>query len=293
MAKRTAKKRGEPKSAKSSSVLDSYSFQAGNIPISIRISQKPGEYVPIYEVNISHISPTTEGILERIRQELIKQVNLGMVDITDEKKGTIIEDRFKETITVLVRKYFPDVDTETEGFLITYLIAKALGLGSLELLMQDANLEEIVVNTTDEPVWVYHKRFEWLKTNITLSNEEETRHYAATIGRKIGRQITILQPLLDAHLTSGDRVNATLHPISTKGNTITIRKFSKDPWTITRFIESGTISPRAVALIWLAIQYEMSILIAGGTASGKTSTLNCLASFFPPNQRIITIEDTR
>jgi flagellar protein FlaI len=98
---------------------------------------------------------------------------------------------------------------------------------------------------------------------------------------------------MDAHLHSGDRVNATISPISSHGNTITIRKFAEDPWTITKFIKEGTISLSAAALLWLAIQNELSILIAGGTGSGKTSMLNVVANFFPPNQRIISIEDTR
>ena len=126
-----------------------------------------------------------------------------------------------------------------------------------------------------------------------LESEEKTRHYATMIGRKVGRQITSLTPLLDAYLNEGDRVNATLMPISSKGNTITLRKVSRDPWTITKFMKFKTISPQAAALIWLGMQYELSALIAGGTASGKTAMLNVLANFLPPNQRIISIEDTR
>src|SRR5690606_9966001 len=121
----------------------------------------------------------------------------------------------------------------------------------------------------------------------------QIKHYAGIIGRKVGRQISVLNPLLDAHLEKGDRINATLYPVSTKGHTITIRKFTKDPWTITKFLTSKTISYRAAALIWTAIQFEMSALITGGTASGKTSALSVFSSFFPPNQRIISIEDTR
>jgi flagellar protein FlaI len=113
------------------------------------------------------------------------------------------------------------------------------------------------------------------------------------IGRKVGRQISILEPLLDAHMNEGDRVNATLFPISTAGNTITFRKFSRNPFTITHFLRQNTMSYDAAALIWISMQYELSAIIAGGTASGKTSALNVLASFFPPNQRIISIEDTR
>jgi flagellar protein FlaI len=98
---------------------------------------------------------------------------------------------------------------------------------------------------------------------------------------------------MDAHLTTGDRANATLFPISSNGNTLTIRKFARKPWTITDFIADGTISVDAAAFLWLATQYELNIIIAGGTASGKTSLLNALTCFIPPNQRIISIEDTR
>ena len=126
-----------------------------------------------------------------------------------------------------------------------------------------------------------------------MQSEEQIRHYAAMIGRRIGRAITILEPLMDAHLAGGDRVNATLEPISVKGNTITLRKFAAKPWTITDFIKSETISTGAAALIWLGVQFELSTLISGGTATGKTSMLNVVANFFPPNQRVISIEDTR
>ncbi|MCF8013447.1 Flp pilus assembly complex ATPase component TadA [Candidatus Woesearchaeota archaeon] len=244
-------------------------------------------------VEISLISKPTELILEKIRQELIRRVNLGITDISDIKKTDIVEEKFDKLIRILIQKYFPDANEAVTDFLSTYLSMKTIGLGKLEIIMGDENLEEVVINQASEPVWVYHKKYGWLKTNIYLENEDQTKHYASIIGRRVGRQINVANPLLDAHLKGGDRVNATLVPISTAGHTITIRKFSKDPWTITKFLKTNTITPEAAALIWSAIQYELSAIIAGGTASGKTSTLNAFASFFPPNQRIISIEDTR
>ena len=273
--------------------IDKYDYVSGDIPITVEIKKTKEEFVPVYDVSISSISRTTETILEKIRQELIKKVNLGMVELSDMKKATLIEDKFKDTIKDLIERYFPDVDKATKGFLTSYLVAKSLGLGTIELLMDDVWLEEIVINEADQPIWVYHKKYGWLKTNIFLRDEKQTRHYASIIGRKVGRQISILEPLLDAHLTGGDRVNATLIPISTAGNTITIRKFARDPWTITKFIQTKTISAEAAALVWMAIEFEMSAIISGGTASGKTSALNVFSNFFPPNQRIISIEDTR
>ncbi|MBS3131182.1 CpaF family protein [Candidatus Woesearchaeota archaeon] len=276
-----------------SRVIDTYRFNSENMPISIRIYNKEGEFVPIYEVSISGISPHTEIVLEKIRQELTSQVSLGMVDILSEKKTGVIEQKFIEAIEALISKYFPDLDEKNLNFLKTYLIQRSLGLGNIEILMDDENLEEIAVNGAHEPVWVYHKKHGWLKTTITIKSDDQIRNYSSMIARRVGRQISILNPLLDAHLGTGDRVNATLEPISVDGNTITLRKFAAKPWTITDFIKAGSISTGAAAMIWLGAQYELSALIAGGTAAGKTSMLNVVANFFPPNQRIITIEDTR
>ncbi|MGB9635312.1 MAG: type II/IV secretion system ATPase subunit, partial [Candidatus Micrarchaeia archaeon] len=140
---------------------------------------------------------------------------------------------------------------------------------------------------------VYHKKYGWCMTNVTIKEEKSIQDYAAAIGRRVGRQINLLNPLMDARLMSGERVNATLFPISTSGNTITIRKFARNPWTPPLFIEHNTVSLEVMAVLWQAIQNEMSILISGGTGSGKTSFLNALSTLFPPNQRVISIEDTR
>jgi flagellar protein FlaI len=177
--------------------------------------------------------------------------------------------------------------------LAVYLIQKTLGLGEMEALLSDEQLEEVTVNNARDPVWVYHKKFGWCKTNLRLKNEEMVYDYASMIARKVGRQINILNPTLDAHLPSGDRVNATLFPISSFGNTITIRKFSRNPWTITSFIKSKTVTSDVAGLIWLCMQNELSLLVTGGTGSGKTSFLNAMAGLIPANQRIISIEDTR
>ncbi len=282
-----------PVSKEGIKLISTYDFVSDEIPITIKIYKKKGEFVPIYEVSISIISKNTEIILEKIREELTTQVSLGMVDILSTKDTGVIEQKFIDTITNLINKHFPDADEKTTNFLKSYLIQRSLGLGNIEILMDDIGLEEIAVNSADEPVWVYHKKYGWLKTNVSLKDEDQTRHYATMIGRRVGRQLTILEPLMDAHLKGGDRVNATLEPISVAGNTITLRKFAAKPWTITDFIKDGTISTEAAALVWLGAQFELSTLISGGTATGKTSMLNVVANFFPPNQRIISIEDTR
>ena len=274
-------------------VIEAYKFNSGNIPVDVSIESDKNEFVMIYKISISQISSTTEIILEKIRNELVDKVKLGIGDVTDPKKFDYIKLKFQKTIISLIKKYLPDLSDETLDFFTTYLMHKSFGLGRIELLMSDKGLEEVVINSADEPVWVYHHKYGWLKTNIELENEELIKHYSTVIARRVGRSITLLNPLLDAHLEGGDRVNSTLQPISTHGNTITIRKFASKPITITNFIQNKSISVSAAALVWLAMEYEMSALVSGGTASGKTSFLGALCSFFPPNQRIISVEDTR
>lgn len=281
-------------SAKSSAgIVDQYNFISDNIPITITISMKEGSFVPLYDVSISSLSKNTEMVLDKIKAELTSAVSLGMVDILAAKDNNQIENKFIQAIVDLISKHFPDADAKTIELLKSYLIKKSLGLGNVEILLDDINLEEVAINSADEPIWVYHRKHGWLITSIKVSSEDQIRHYSAMIGRRVGRQISILEPLMDAHLPSGDRVNATLEPISVRGNTITLRKFAAKPLTITDFITSKTLSPSAAALIWLGTQYELSMLITGGTASGKTSMLNVVSNFFPPNQRIVSIEDTR
>lgn len=277
----------------STRLLDKYSITANNISVDIEILSKDDKPVPMYIVSITNISETTKIVLEKIREEFISKLDLAEIEKSKEENSDNLKEKFKESITKLINKYFPKSDERTKATLINYLLEENLGLGKMEILLKDKNLEEIVINNHVEPVWVYHKKFGWLETNIKIHTESRIRHYATMIGRDVNKEITILNPLMDAHLLNGDRVNATLSPISTKGNTITIRKFAEDPWTITKFIKAGTITPSAAALIWLGIQNELSIMIAGGTGSGKTSMLNVVSNFFPPNQRIISIEDTR
>lgn len=272
-------------------VLDQYIMTVRNIHVNITIQHKEGAYTPTYAVSISGISKTTETILEAIREELIRKMELQAFEV-DEQAGTI-DPKFDEALAKLLDEYFSYEDAPTKQILRSYILSRSLGMGYVDFLLHDQHLEEIAIDNAHDPIWVYHRKWGWLQSNIYMSSEEQIHQAASRIGRNVGRQINTLNPLLDAFLTSGERVNATISPITPKGNTITLRKFSEDPWTITKFVQNETISAEVAALIWQAIQYEMSILVVGGTASGKTSMLNALANFIPPNQRILSIEDTR
>ena len=271
-------------------IIDAYKLNVNDIVVDVSIISKEEEPVPTYHISITNISDTTKIILEKIRDEFVSEETK---ILTEEASAYNIQEQFKSKILKLLAKYFPNADKKTMDMLINYIMQQNIGLGNLDILLNDANLEEIVVNNSKESVWVYHRRHGWLKTNVLVPSEARIRHYSTVIGRDVGKEITMLNPLMDAHLKTGDRVNATLNPISSKGNTITIRKFAVKPWTMTDFIKDRTISFEGAALLWLTVQNEMSIIVAGGTASGKTSMLNAISNFFPPNQRIISVEDTR
>jgi len=271
-------------------VIDTYELNVNNIVVDVSITTKEDEPVPIYQISITNISDTTKIILEKIRDEFVAEETK---TLTEEASIYNIQEQFKEKILKLLAKYFPNAERKTMDMLINYILQQNIGLGNLDIMLKDTNLEEIVINNANEPVWVYHRRYGWLKTNVLIPTESRIRHYSTIIGRDVGKEITLLNPLMDAHLKTGDRVNATLSPISSKGNTITIRKFAVKPWAITDFIKERTISYEGAALLWIAVQNELSIIVTGGTASGKTSMLNAISNFFPPNQRIISMEDTR
>ncbi|MCC7569794.1 type II/IV secretion system ATPase subunit [Candidatus Micrarchaeota archaeon] len=273
-------------------VIESYFFKSENIPVNVKIVDR-GDYVPYYELTIPGLAEGTKIVLNTMKGELITKVRLDITEIIDPKKEKDVKQKFETYALYLLKKQFPSLAEDKRKVLASYLLQSTLGLDELEPPLHDESLEEICVNNSQEPVWVYHKKHNWCKTNIWIRNEEKIYDYSAMIGRKIGRQINILNPLMDAHLGSGDRVNATLSPVSSFGNTITIRKFSRNPWTIPVFVANKTTSAEVAAWIWLCVQNEMSLMITGGTGSGKTSFLNAVAGLIPPNQRIISIEDTR
>ncbi len=247
----------------------------------------------VYSVFIPEIDSGTEALLDDIRKDLITDTTISVGETADKKTVAKIKNKFMSDAHKILKEKVPEIAPETQDFLIGMLMQEMLGLGKIELLINDPNLEEIVIVNSKEPVRVYHKKYGWIMTNIIPKSEDEIINYSNIIARRIGRQINVLTPLLDAHVVTGDRANAVLYPIATKGNTITIRKFARDPFTMADLIENKTVSMEIAALLWLAIEYEMNVLISGGTASGKTVFLNSCMPFIPPNHRIISMEDTR
>ncbi|MFT4310523.1 MAG: type II/IV secretion system ATPase subunit [Candidatus Woesearchaeota archaeon] len=275
--------------AKDKKCIEQYTVHADYVTAHIRIWAVPFENTPIYEIVHHDISYPVRCFLESLVEPLAEQIT-GIKDKDEDPKKKYMDGALRVLASSL-----PGLPESQRHFLAGYLVHRAYGLGELEIVLADNWLEEVAINGHEEPLSLYHKRYGWLKTTKFFDKESEIYNFASQIGRRVGKQINTLNPIMDAHLQTGDRVAATLSPISTMGDTLTIRRFSRNPWTVVHMIDpkNHTMSKEVMSFMWMAMQYELNIMVVGGTASGKTSVLNTLASLIPPTNRIISIEDTR
>ncbi len=272
--------------------LASYKVYARGLVASIRIVDR-GEFVYGYDVSVQGIGEATKILLFSLRPELLSLVPIDPSRIDDKEYELELTKKYTDASSLIINKSLPGTPESVSKLLVAFILNMMLGLGELEVPLADDGLEEVAVNGPKDHVWVFHKKFGWCKTNIMLESEDMIYNDADAIGRKVGRQISNLVPMMDAELPDGSRVNATLYPISQSGNTITIRKFAKNPWSMPALIKNKTVSTKIASMIWLCVQNEISLLISGGTASGKTSFLNALGCFMPANRRVISVEETR
>jgi len=271
----------------------SYEISTEYTSAKVQIAKKEGENIATYNLKTPEMSEGTLAFLDDLRGDFLKKATITKQEALDIRMAEQLREKFTALAKKMVAERMPHMSPEDVGIISEKLVNEMLGLGDLEFLLKDDWIEEICINGCESPVWIYHRKYGWVKSNIVIPDENQIWNYSSAIARRIGRQISTQSPLLDAYLPTGDRVNATLMPISSFGNTITIRKFARKAWTITDLIKANTISLEAAALIWLATQYEMNIIISGGTGAGKTSMLNVVCSFIPENQRVVSIEQTR
>ncbi|HVL47947.1 MAG TPA: type II/IV secretion system ATPase subunit [Candidatus Thermoplasmatota archaeon] len=174
-----------------------------------------------------------------------------------------------------------------------YMLRNYVGFGRLEPLMRDPHIEDISCNGPGFPLYVVHSRYQNLRSNVRF-DELELDGYTIKLAQRGGKMISVAQPLVDATLPGGSRVQASLgQEVTSHGSTFTIRKFKEDPLTAVDLIRSGTHTSETLAFLWLAVESKCSMVVMGATASGKTTTLNCLSQFIPPAAKVVSIEDTK
>jgi flagellar protein FlaI len=175
-----------------------------------------------------------------------------------------------------------------------YIYRNFVGLNEIEPLMQDPNIEDVSCDGVGIPIYVIHRRYGTMKTNIVFHDQEELRQFIVKLAERCGRYVSYAEPILDATLPDGSRVAATLaSDVATRGSTFTIRKFTEEPFSPINQLELHTASAEMMAYLWYMVEHRASILVVGGTATGKTSLLNSISMFIHPTSKIVSIEDTR
>lgn len=184
-----------------------------------------------------------------------------------------------------------DIDMER---IFYYVKRDFIKYQKIDPLINDENVEDISCDGVNIPIYIYHRLYGSIKTNIIFKDDNELNSFIVYIGQKCMKQISVSDPILDGTTPEGHRVQATYsREVTTRGGTFTIRRFKEKPFTPTDLIKFGTASPEMVAYLWLGVELGESMIVIGGPASGKTSTLNSIAIFIPPAAKIVSIEDTR
>lgn len=193
----------------------------------------------------------------------------------------------------IIREFDPDIMEDRVAILSYYIRRDLSGYGPLEVLMRDPALEDLSCNGHDLPVFIFHRSYGSLPTSLHFT-EAELNQFVLKLAQKANKQISLSNPMVDATLPDGARIQITYSEVvSTKGSSFTIRKFRAEPMTPLDLIRYGTYDAQTLAFLWLAIEHRKSLLVVGGTASGKTSMMNAVSLFIPQNAKIVSLEDTR
>ena len=254
------------------------------------------EIIPQYDIVRQNYTPEEKVLLGEIRENLVDLAISSGENFQANEEGLLNDIRN----FIFLRLKGENQDNYVSNEYLDRLSRKFLrdinGYGEIDTLIQDDELEEIMIIGTGKPIFVYHRKYGMMKTNIQFKDEQEIRDLIDIIARQINRRIDQESPILDGRLVDGSRINATIPPVSADGPSLTIRKFKRDPLTIIDLINSKTMSIELAAFFWLCIDglgvKSANAIISGGTSSGKTTTLNALSAFINPKERIITIEDT-
>jgi flagellar protein FlaI len=261
---------------------------------SVKIYEVPGKPMKYYFVPTLRPTANERRIINTIKEATTRLISIAPFRIRNPEERRFV---YKQKVLDIIKNN-PSLKIPPSriSFYASAVVREMVGYGLIDDLIKDDKLEEIMVVGPKKAVYVFHRDYEMMQTNIEFFNEGEIEDLINKIAREIGRRVDVSSPLLDARLADGSRVNATIPPASISGGTLTIRKFREDPYSIIDLIRMGTLSSEAAAFLWICVDglsaKPANMLISGGTGSGKTTLLNVLASFIPQRERIITIEDT-
>ncbi len=245
----------------------------------------------VYFIEEPVMSPAENELLELLKAGLEEMINISYVRATN---PSLLIKYLQQNVESILVELGTKVSKETYDKIIYYVIRDSIGLNEIEPMMRDYYIEDIECNGDGYPLYIVHRKYANMRTNVVFKKREELVNFVEKLSQKAGRYVSYAKPLLDGALPDGSRVNATYtEDITTRGPTFTIRKFTKEPWTPVQILSFKTASAEVLAYLWLAVENKANLMFIGETASGKTTFMNAIAQFIPPEARVCSIEDTR
>ncbi len=245
----------------------------------------------IYSVKEPELTEEDERLLNMIKENLSEKIDVSLSSMQGrEKIISYLRDQVKDLLIELGIK----LTDEQHKKVLYFIYRDFVGLGRVEPFMHDPYIEDLGCDGTGTPIFAVHSEFGSVKSNVVYNDQTVLENLVIKLAERCGRYVSYANPLLDGALPDGSRVNASLtEDVTSHGPTFSIRKFQDTPFSAVNILDLGTASAELMAYLWLCQQYRQSILVCGGTATGKTSFLNATVSFIPPEDKIVSIEDTR
>jgi flagellar protein FlaI len=269
-------------------VTDYYPVVKDSAFIRIIYNNRNSEYV--YEVIEPKLDEKEAEMLSLIKDTLQKTLGYEWEFLTNMDK----KEYLRQAVESFVESRGMRVSKLSMKRIEYYIIRDFVGHAVIDVMMKDDEIEDISCDGVGVPIFVSHRKYESIKSNLVFTNEDELNSFVVALAQRGGKQISVSSPILDGTTQEGHRVNATYsREISTRGSTFTIRRFKDRPFTPVDLLKYKTVSPEMMAYLWLGVENGESMILCGGTASGKTSALNSISLFIPPGAKIVSIEDTR
>lgn len=203
------------------------------------------------------------------------------------------EETLREELSGLLEQYGVEAEMDTFYSLLYYLVRDFRGYGKVDPLLNDRHIEDISCDGYDLPIFVYHDDYTDIETNV-IFEEEALDNYVIRLAQQSGRHISVGDPIVETTLPDGSRAELALgEEVTPRGSAFTIRQYAEEPFTPIDLINYETFTIGQMAYFWLCIEHNKSLIFAGGTASGKTTSMNAVSMFIPPRAKVLTIEDTR
>ena len=215
------------------------------------------------------------------------------VDVRKIETKQAAEKLLRDHVEDIVKSYKLKIEAETLDKLMYYLNRDLINFGRIEPLMRDHMLEDISCDGPDVPLYVWHRQYESIPTNVRFESNKELDSFIVKLAYLCNKHVSIAAPIVDGGLPDGSRIQLTYaKEVTRHGSSFTVRRFKADPLTVTDLITFNTITAEMAAYFWYLLEKKSCILISGGTASGKTTLLNCISMFILPDDKVVTIEDT-